>query len=485
MFQQNEPVAPHLFVVMGGTGDLMRRKLLPGLFFLSSKGFLEKSVILGVARDTDLNDEGFRTWAREALTEQRFSAEELGPWCDCCLHYQAVGGGSDGFESLAKRIEDIERAHGLPGNRTFYLALPPNAFPPTIRHLGEAGLNRSRGWTRIVVEKPFGRDLRSARELNQLVHEHFEESQVYRIDHYLGKETVQNLLVFRLANQIFESLWNRDRVDSVQITVAEDLGVGSRGRYYEQAGAIRDMVQNHLTQLLTLVAMEVPVVFEADAIRNEKVKVLQAITTPRLEDVVFGQYVRGALNGQGVAGYREEDHVAPGSRAETYAALRLEVDNWRWQGVPFYVRTAKRLARKSTEIAVIFRRPPVCFFQEHDPCDVESNVLRITLQPDEGFSLSFEMKAPGDPFSIRTQQLDFDFKEAYDALPEAYETLILDILQGDQTLFVRSDEVEASWNLFSPLLEEDMPISFYEAGTWGPREADHLLEREGRKWLNG
>ena len=477
---------PHLFIILGGTGDLTQRKLLPALYHLTGQGVLRgNSRVLAAARNREMDDKGFRAWTRDALGAAGFSGEELAArWCDECLFYQPIGSGKEeDYRSLHSRIEALERENHLPGNRAFYLALPPAAFPSTITALGGSGLNQSKGWTRLVIEKPFGRDLSSAQELNHLVHRHFDESQIYRIDHYLGKETVQNLLVFRFANAIFESLWNRDRIESVEITVAEDIGVGGRANYYMQAGALRDMVQNHLTQLLSLIAMDVPVSFEADAIRNEKVKVLRSIMPIRPKDVILGQYGRGRINGEDVSGFKEEPGVTPESTTETYIALRLAIDSWRWQGVPFYLRTGKRLPRRLTQIAVTFRSAPVCFFQSFEGCEVHSNVLVITLQPDEGFDLSFEVKKPSLPVQLLTERLHFRYSEAFGPLPDAYQTLLLDVLTGDQTLFVHADEVEASWRLYSSLLEEKPDVHEYASGSWGPQEADQLFDGEEQRWL--
>ena len=477
-------VAPHLFVILGSTGDLTRRKLLPALGQLARKDLLgERHVILGVARRPDQDDAGFRHWARQALVEAGFSAQDIGQWCDSCLHFQPLGRGDEqDYRPLAERILALEREHDLPGNRTFYLALSPSAFPGAIRGLGGANLDRSPGWTRLVIEKPFGHDLASARELNELAHRYFAESQLYRIDHYLGKETVQNLLVFRFANAIFESLWNRDRIASVQITVAESLGVEQRAGYYEQAGALRDIVQNHVTQLLSLIGMEIPAAFNAEAVRYEKVKLLGVIAPIKPEDVVLGQYASGSIDGEEVVGYRDEPGVAADSQSETFVAMKLGIDSWRWQGVPFYIRTGKRLARRLTEIAVTFRSPPVCLFDSLGGCETHPNALVLTLQPDEGFALSFDVKVPGEPFELRTLPLRFQYKDAFGQIPGAYETLLLDVLIGDQTLFVHADETEVSWRLYTPLLERKLPVFPYAGGTWGPAEADRLLARDGHAW---
>lgn len=469
---------PHLFVVIGGTGDLAERKLIPALARGLVGGDAPDPVVLALARSTDLEDQGYRAWARDALEAAGVDAEAVRPWCDDGLHYMAVPDTEAGtYSRVADRIRELEEAHDLPGNRVFYLALPPGAFPATIRALGSAGLNEGPGWTRLVIEKPFGRDLESARSLNALVHRHFDESQVYRIDHYLGKETVRNLLVFRFANPVFEDVWNRDRVASVQITVSEALGVGDRAGYYDRAGAIRDMIQNHVTQLLTLVAMEPPAAFDANAIRSEKVKVLRNIGPIRPGDAVLGQYTSGMVDGEEVPGYREEEGVDPSSSTETYVALKLQVSNWRWQGVPFYLRTGKRLDRRLTRILIRFRPPPVEIFEPfQETCGMGSNVLSLTLQPDEGFDLGFQVKTPGDGVELTGQRLRFRYAEAFEPLPDAYETLLRDVVQGDQTLFVHADEVEGAWRLYDRLLKEAPAPLPYWAGSWGPEEADRLVD---------
>jgi glucose-6-phosphate 1-dehydrogenase len=481
-----------VFVMLGGTGDLMRRKLLPALFYLANSKLLpRKYAILGVARDPNLTDVQFRRSARSSLADAGLSAR-LGTrnWCDACLHYQAVDETSAAdYQALAVRIASIEHAGGIHGHRVLYLALPPGAFSGTIEALAEAGLNRSKGWTRLVIEKPFGHDLASARRLNALVHKYFDETQVYRIDHYLAKESVQNLLAFRFGNALFESAWNRDHIKSVQITVAEELGIESRAGYYEQTGALRDIVQNHLSQLLTLIAMEVPAAFDADSIRFEKVKVLRSVAPIRNEDVVFGQYTRGKLNNKRVPGYRDERGVAANSSTETFVAMRLQIENWRWQGVPFYLRTGKRLPQRVTQIAINFRSPPVALFPSIDSratrTHARTNALVITLQPDEGFDLSFEVKSPGERFTLQTQRMEFRYAEAFGTLSAGYETLLLDVLQGDQTLFVHADETEAAWRLYTPLLRKHSPPRFYPAGSWGPAAADRLVDRSGNAWVNG
>jgi glucose-6-phosphate 1-dehydrogenase len=471
------PAETHIFVVMGGRGDLMHRKLLPALYRLHLKGqFPAPCKILGSGR-SESTDAEYHEWAIGSLIEAGFNEDEVKDWVKETCFYQSVGG-AEGYGLLKRRILEMESQYGLPGNRIFYFSLPPGAFPSTMEALHEHGLNKSSGWVRLVIEKPFGHDLKSAQELNRLVHKYFDESQVYRIDHYLGKETVQNLLVFRFANAMFEPLWNRDRIERVEITVAESIGVEGRAGYYDKSGALRDMIQNHLTQILALTAMEAPSTFDSEAIRDEKVKVLKAIRPIRPQDVVWGQYGRGGTEGWPLPGYLDEEDVPKDSKTETYVALRLEVANWRWQGVPFFLRTGKRLPKRVSQITVTFRKPPVALFPQH----TAPNQLVITIQPDEGFDISFGVKAPGEGFEVEEQKLTFRYKDVHGPLPEAYETLLLDVMNGDPTLFVRADEVEAAWALYTPVLSFDRHVHIYPSGSWGPKAATHLLPEGVDEW---
>lgn len=475
-------VSKHLLVIFGATGDLYRRKLLPALYeLLAQYDLVDRCVLLGVAT-SEFDDQAFRDMSHEALEEAGHHDVSCAGWCDQVLHFQRVSSDPTSYEALRERIDRLDAAHDLGGNRIFYLALPPSAFPPVVAALGKSGLSASSGWTRLVVEKPFGSDLESATALNVAIHDHFSEPQIYRIDHYLGKATVQNLLVFRFANALFESAWNRERIDNIQITVAEDLGVGTRAGYYDRSGALRDMVQNHLTQLLSLVAMEPPVSFGAEAIRDEKVKLLHSIRPITEDDVVRGQYATGELGSVDVPAYVDEAGVSDSSTTETFAALRVFIDNWRWQGVPFYLRTGKRLATRLTQIAVTFREPPVSLFKDFERGQRKGNVLYITLQPHEGFDLLFEVKAPTDHLRLETLALDFDYEDAFGDLPGAYETLLYDVMTGDQTLFVRADEVEQAWRLFTPLLNGGAVPQSYPAGSWGPRAADRLMDPGDDQW---
>jgi glucose-6-phosphate 1-dehydrogenase len=474
----------HLFVVFGGTGDLMQRKLLPALYSLNRQGKLPAgTLVLGVARRL-ISESAFRAQALESLTEEKAGEPAaLRTFCDSTLYYQSVPEESaSSFAALRARIEELEREHGLEGNRIFYLALPAEAFGPTLTGLGEAGLSSGPGWTRVVIEKPFGRDLASAQALNRLVHRHFEEKQVFRIDHYLGKETVQNLLVFRFANMFIESLWSRERIDHVTITVAESLGLEGRAQYYESSGALRDMIQNHVTQILTLVAMEPPATPDEDSIRNEKVKVLQSIVRFAPGDVVRGQYTAGTAEGEKVVGYRAEQGVDPNSDTETFVALRIKIANWRWQDVPFFVRTGKRLPMKMSRVMLTFKAPPVSFFQTAQEYNSNPDRILILIQPDEGFELVFEVKVPGRAMRTQTHRMKFHYADVFGNLPDGYETLLIDIMLGDTTLFVRADEVEESWRLYDPLLTSPPPLTFYPAGSWGPAEAQKLALEWGQRW---
>ncbi|HVW28367.1 MAG TPA: glucose-6-phosphate dehydrogenase [Polyangiaceae bacterium] len=471
-----------IFVIFGGTGDLSRRKLLPALCRLVERGELGKSCILGLSRG-GMGDEGFRQAAVEALTQAGRPKEAATRFAER-LYDQAIGRGTaEDFRNLGQRLDAIAREHGLPKNRAFYLALPPEAVPATVEGLGSAGLAKSTGFTRLVVEKPFGHDLESATALDEVLHRHFDESQIYRIDHYLGKETVQNLLVFRFANSIFESLWNRERVRAVELTVAEELGVGTRAGYYDTSGALRDMIQNHMTQLVTLVGMEVPSAFEAEAIRYEKVKVLRSIKPIDPSQVVRARYSDGQIDGKPVPGYLKEKDIPKDSQTETFVALRLDLDTWRWQGVPFYLHTGKRLAKRYTQIAVHFRDVPVSLFKNVCTNLDTPDVLVITIQPDEGFSLHFDVKTPGQPFELQRVPLEFKYKRLFPEMPEAYETLLDDVWHGDQTLFVHADEARESWKLYTPILENPSAIVSYPAGTYGPKEAAALSASGEGPWI--
>lgn len=462
---------PCTIVIFGGTGDLSHRKLLPALGRLRATGHMDpRTQLIACGRSSDVDDEAFRKSARASLA--RAGLEELS-LCGEHMHYQPLGnGGADDYAALAARIEAIESEHGLPHNRVFYMALPPFAFAPTITGLGTADLNQSAGWTRLVIEKPFGRDPASAHELNTVLHHYFDEKQIYRIDHYLGKDPVQNLMVLRFANAFLESLWNRNHVEAVQIIAAESLGVENRAAYYDKSGALRDMVQNHLTQLLTLVAMEPPTSFQADAIRREKIKVLEAIAPLRTEDAIFGQY----------DGYLDAEGIAPDSTTETFCAMRIGIDNWRWQGVPFYIVTGKALARRHTQIAVRFRGAPIGLFKSAGMRSDTEDILLITLQPDEGFELHIDVKMPGAPFRLQRIPLQFQYRDRFAELPEAYQTLLNDVLSGDQTLFVHGDEVEHSWRVYAPVLDQKVKPHGYPVGGWGPEAAEVFSIADKELW---
>jgi glucose-6-phosphate 1-dehydrogenase len=479
---------PCTLVIFGASGDLTHKKLMPALYALMLRRLLpQRFAIVGVAR-TEGDDDSFREDMKQAVQKHARDEFRQDVWDELAanMHYIATDFADDGGEeALAQLVERCDKERELGGNRVYYLAVPPAAFPPIVEALGKR--RTSKGWTRLIVEKPFGHDLTSARELNAMLWEHFEEKEIFRIDHYLGKETVQNMLVLRFANGIFEPIWNRQFVDHVQITVAESIGIEARAGYYESAGAIRDIFQNHLLQLLALTAMEPPIDFTAESVHNEKVKVLKSIHTPGPKSVVRGQYGRGFVEGQEVPGYREEQGVAPDSMTETYVAAKLYVDNWRWADTPFYVRMGKRLARRETTIAIQFKRAPHPPFEETSAEGLRPNVLLVHVQPDEGVSLAIGAKVPGQGMSIRTVHMDFLYGGAFrTGMPEAYERLIVDTLLGDGTLFTRADEVEEQWLLVDTIVaawQRDRPgFPNYAAGTWGPPSADDLLNRDGRSW---
>jgi len=472
-----------VYIIFGGTGDLAARKLFPALAQSCMEGLLhERTQVMGLGR-SHKSDEAFRGEIRPWLLQAKIPADHADKFL-ARLHYQTCGDKVDDIRALAGRLEAVCHANEIPRNYAFYLSLPPGAMPTTVSALGEVGLHkRNDGWTRVVLEKPFGTDLKTARELNHMVHQHFSEQQIYRIDHYLGKETVQNLLVFRLANNLIESAWNRDRIESVQITVGETLGVGSRAGYYDKSGAMRDMVQNHIAQVLTLAAMDVPQSFDAEAIRAEKIKILRSIEPIDLKKgVVRGQYTEAHFKGEHCKGYLQEANIPQTSQTETFIALELYINSWRWKGVPFYVRTGKRMPKKLTQIAVRFKDSPVTYFKGDDGKADSSDVLIITLQPNEGFSFHFDIKVPGDPFRLQRVPFRFRYNDKYPEMRESYQTLLLDVLRGDQTLFVHSEEVEQSWKLFMPILEQPSPCYPYAAGTWGPKEADRFAIPETELW---
>jgi glucose-6-phosphate 1-dehydrogenase len=465
------PPDPHAIVIFGASGDLARRKLLPALYHLFHEGLLPASyAIVGYAR-TEMSDDGFRAVAREAVEEFGRCEVTTETWDEFARGLFYVAGGFDslgGMAPLRERLVELDRHRGTEGRRLFYCATPPEAFDDVAARLAEEGLNRG---ARIVIEKPFGTDLDSARALGRLVQEQFGDSQVFRIDHYMGKETVQNILVLRFANTLFEPLWDRRYVDHVELTVAEDIGIEGRGRFYERIGGLRDMVQTHLFQVLTFLAMEPPAAFAAEQVRDEKVKVLRAMAPVRPEEVVVGQYV----------GYTDEEGVAPGSQVETFAALRVEVDNWRWAGVPFFLRTGKMLPRKVTEASVLFRNVPHQIFEREGIGGLQPNRLTLRIQPDEGISLSLMVQGPGLGISLDPASLEFDYGRTFDTpLVEAYELLLLEAMRGDQTLFIRQEGLERAWEVLEPVFDDPPPVHRYEAGTWGPAEADELISP--RRW---
>jgi glucose-6-phosphate 1-dehydrogenase len=488
---------PAILVLFGATGDLAHRKVVPALYQLWRTNLLPHEFVLVASGRRPYEDAAFRAELRKSLDQfSRVKPEEpiVSEFLDRLVYHQGDYDDDRTFDTLTTRLDHIDADQGTRGNRLYYLATQPSVFAEIIAQLGRCGLDHEHhdaGWRRVIVEKPFGRDLESAIRLNREVGKVFRESQVYRIDHYLGKETVRNILVFRFGNGIFEPIWNRRYVDHVQITVAESIGIENRGAFFEETGTSRDFLQNHLMQLLALVAMEPPASFDADALRDEKVKVVRAIApmTPDevARNVVRGQYGPGWVAAKPVGGYREEHDVDPQSETETFVAARFPIDDWRWSGVPFYLRAGKRLPKRATEIAIQFHQVPHRLFKEA-AVDPEPNLLAMRIQPDEGILLRFSSKVPGLGLDVRAVNMDFTYGSAFSVdSPDAYETLILDSLLGDASLFTRADEVEEAWGIVTPILDawvDAPPPDFpnYEAGTWGPPEADALLERDGRRW---
>jgi glucose-6-phosphate 1-dehydrogenase len=484
---------PTIVVIFGASGDLTKRKLLPALFHLEQSGLLPSAFeVVGVAR-RPLQDE-FAKDMREGILQfggVKEGEQKLDEFMGKVTYHAMNFDDPEGYGKLKTLLESIDGKQGTKGNRLFYLATAPEYFADIIQQLGAHGMAKpQQGKVHTIIEKPFGHDLASARELNDDVNRVFAEDQIFRIDHYLGKETVQNILVFRFANGIFEPVWNRNYVDHVQITAAEDIGIEGRGPFYEKAGALRDVVQNHVMELLSFVALEPPVSFEADAMRREKFKVWRSIQPIHLMDAVRGQYGPGTVDGKQVKGYRQEDRVDPNSATETYAALKIGIENWRWAGVPFYLRAGKRLAKRATEITIQFKQPPQLLFkQQAGACrELQPNLITMRIQPDEGISLRFGAKVPSPNMEVCPVNMNFSYADAFGkSSANGYERLLLDAMLGDATLFAHRDGVEATWSLLTPILDQwanTKPKGFpnYAAGTWGPESGDELLARDGRAW---
>jgi len=472
-------VDSHLLVVFGGLGDLAQRKLIPAIYSLQSQSRLgSSSAVLAVDTLTDMDDDSYRSSLLEASASY---AVDYGRWCGSTIHYAGVSGSESDYAQLSLRVRELEQRHSLPGNRIFYLAVPPAAVVPIVQSIHASGLVSVHGWTRLVLEKPFGHDLASARDLNHGLHEFFDEESIYRIDHYLGKETVQNLLAFRFANSMFEHLWNSDHVESIEITATESIGVGNRAAYYDSSGVVRDMVQNHLCQLMSLVGMEPSESFDARHLRQQKLRFLDSVAPAARDQSVLGQYSEGIVDGAQMLGYRQERGVPRDSRTPTFAAIRLEVNNERWAGVPFFLMSGKRLGSRHSHIAIQFRDACASIFRPHETtCGLRPNLLLVTLQPDEGFDIRFQVKQPGPEYLLSSQLLRFRYDEAFGPLPDAYESLLQDVALGTAAHFVCDAEIEAAWRVVEPLLQTDEEPLSYVAGSRGPSAMDTL----GARWID-
>jgi len=491
-------VPPCAIVIFGASGDLTKRKLLPSLYRLFYERRIPPSfAVIGSSR-TPMSDDQFREKMRNSvshfLEDAPFDGDVWSSFAQCLFYIPGDLNDPASYDRIKQKLNQVEQSHKTAGNVLFYLSTQPSHYEEVVAELGAHGLAHGNGWRRVIIEKPFGHDLASARRLNDEIHKVFEEAAIYRIDHYLGKETVQNILAFRFGNGIFEPLWNRRYVDHVQITAAESIGVEGRGTYYQETGALRDMIQNHLSQVMATVAMEPPTVFDADNVRDERAKLLRAVRIMKPEEVakfaVAGQYGPAHVGGQDLPGFRQEPGVSPDSQTDTYAAVTFFIDNWRWAGVPFYIRTGKRLPKRVTDVAIQFHAPPLGLFNQETRTGLMAprpNLLVLRIQPDEGISLRFLSKSPGSGMRLRPVSMDFNYGSSFgERTPTAYETLLVDAMSGDPTLYTRQDMVEASWQIVEPILEVWGNTKFdfpnYAAGTWGPKEADEMLERQGRKW---
>ena len=490
-------VPPCVVVIFGANGDLTKRKLIPALYRLEYDGRMPASwAVLGNSR-TRMSDDDFRERMREAVREflddTPFDDDQWRRFAERLFYVPGDLNDSAMYAAMRQRLAELDKSHQTAGNVLYYLSTQPSYYEPVVTSLGGAGLARGAGWRRIVIEKPFGHDLASAKDLNRCIHAVFDESEVYRIDHYLGKETVQNILAFRFGNGIFEPVWNRRYINNVQITAAESIGVEGRGAYYQESGALRDMIQNHLMQVMATIAMEPPAVFESEAVRDERAKLLRSVRIMKPEEVpakaIAGQYGPAKIGNEDLPGFRQESGVAPDSKTDTYAAVELYVDTWRWAGVPFYLRSGKRLPKRITDIAIRFNSAPLSLFQTDDEGSPASrpNLLIVRIQPEEGLSLRFLAKSPGKGMRLRPVSMDFNYGSSFgERSPSAYETLLIDVLAGDATLFTRQDMVEASWAVVQPILDDwsQRAIDFpnYAAGTWGPAASDEMLARNGNRW---